>query len=219
MDELMEDTKTKRDPIHPIPKPQIPNLQQIPPQSQFGMPHILPSQIQFPKFQLETPQFTPTKLHPGLRTESEPAMHVNVKPNPVIGPFPNPSVSSPEALTDSQSLRKNSQRLRSPYVEPEEPEPQPNTSPPVLPRSRSTSVESESQQVSRTIRADRGIRGSGSPTPVVREAIYRKELVGSHEPDSASKPRRELEASDTFESELEAESQPGSDSDRDSDVE
>jgi hypothetical protein len=211
MEELMDEPKLKQ----PIPKPQFPFSPQIP-HAQIGVPQFQ-SLGQFPKFQLGNPQFQPTKLNPNLRTESEPVLR-NPKLNSALHPAPNPAVE--QALADSRSLRKNSLRAK-PDMEPEEPEPQPvTTSPVILPRSRSTSVESESQQVTRAIRAERGIRGSSSPTPAVRETIYRKELGSSQgEPDSASKPKRELEMSDNFESELEAESQPGSDSDRDSDVE
>jgi hypothetical protein len=226
-DELMEELMEEPILTHShFPKPFLPQSQQKNPAYQFGLPQFH-SQGQFsqlplenPQLQLENTQFQSNRFQ-RMRADSEPVLLRSPgRPNPALNASPNPIVSPRESLTDSQSLRKNA--LRAKKLEREEPEPQPiQTSPVIVPRVRSTSVESESQQATRVARTERSAtRGSSSPTPIAREAIYRKDLEGSQgDHDSASKPKRELEMSDNFESELEAESQPGSDSDRDSDVE
>eukprot|EP00026_Physarum_polycephalum_P004963 Phypoly_transcript_04989.p1 GENE.Phypoly_transcript_04989~~Phypoly_transcript_04989.p1 ORF type:complete len:654 (+),score=134.36 Phypoly_transcript_04989:25-1986(+) len=218
-DELMEELMDEPILSHPFPKPfpSQPQQKQNPPAHQFGLPQFH-SQGQLPPLQLENPQFQASRFQ-RMRADSEPVLlRSPAKPNPAINASPNPIVSPRESLTDSQSLRKNALRAKKP--EREEPEPQPvQTSPVVVvPRVRSTSVESESQQATRVARTERNT--TSSPTPISREAIYRKDLEAAQgDQDSASKPKRELEMSDNFESELEAESQPGSDSERDSDLE
>lgn len=162
-----------------------------------------------------TPTPTPTPHQPSTPTNFTPIPTVNNIPNPTPTPHTPNTMQSPEVHAESLSMKKNTLRsLRN--LEPEEPEPQPPSiiSPPTSARSRSTSIETDGQ-VSRRVRAT---RGSSSPPPV-REAIYVKELRGSPlDSDAAGRPKREIEVSETFESELEAESQPGSDSERDDDL-